>query len=342
MRSPQAEWEIDENECPRDGTDAAKLAFVLRYAVLAPSGHNTQPWLFRIHGFSVDVIADRTRGLAVVDPEDRELAISCGAATETLVVALDHFGLGSEVTVQPDSGDPDVVARVTLTGTNASDSDDRLFSAITRRRTVRQAFEDEPLPNELLTAMSVEAQAFNVRLDPFTDPGQRRELAALVAEGDRMQFADRHFRRELAAWIHSRRARSRDGISGAAFGMPDVLSPLGSAVVRTFDIGGKAAERDEEIAAGSPSLIVFSTDTDSPEAWIATGRALTRVLLHATAENVRASYLNQPVELPALRSRLAGLPGVWAFPQLLMRFGYGPMPEPAVRRPVEDVLLDGR
>ena len=37
----------------------------------APSGHNTQPWLFRVHEGVVELIADRTRALAVVDPDDR-------------------------------------------------------------------------------------------------------------------------------------------------------------------------------------------------------------------------------------------------------------------------------
>jgi hypothetical protein len=36
--------------------------------------------------------ADRTRALPVVDPEDRELTISCGAALSHLLLAIRHFG----------------------------------------------------------------------------------------------------------------------------------------------------------------------------------------------------------------------------------------------------------
>ena len=49
-------------------------------AIRAPSSHNTQPWLFRIAGDHLGVMADRSRALPVADPQDRELVISCGAA----------------------------------------------------------------------------------------------------------------------------------------------------------------------------------------------------------------------------------------------------------------------
>lgn len=331
-------WRIDENDFPAGGTDADRLRFALRYAVLAPSGHNTQPWLFRVSDAAVEVFADRRRALPVVDPEDRELTISCGAATETLRVALRYFGLESAVKALPDADDPDLLARVTLTGT-AGARDEGLFQAIPQRRTVRQRYEPDPLPGHLLATMQTESAALGVAFDAITEEGRREAVAELVAEGDRLQFADRSFRRELSAWIHSRRAHSRDGISGAAMGMPDTLSPVGAAVVRTFDVGDRTAAQDREIAAGSPVLGILSTPGDTPPDWLGTGRALARVLLTATDEGVRASYLNQPIEVPALRPRLQAIAASQPWPQLLLRFGYGPLPAPAVRRPLEAVLI---
>ena len=52
------------------------LTAALRYAVLAPSSHNSQPWSFRLNGNEVELWADRKRSLPVVDPHDRELLIS--------------------------------------------------------------------------------------------------------------------------------------------------------------------------------------------------------------------------------------------------------------------------
>ena len=81
-------WSVDPRGFPGDGSPEEQLAFALGYAVLAPSGHNTQPWRFRIHGDVVEVRADRTCALPVLDPADRELILSCGAALFFLRIAL--------------------------------------------------------------------------------------------------------------------------------------------------------------------------------------------------------------------------------------------------------------
>src|SRR3712207_9303545 len=96
-------WKVSEGEFPKSGDAEEKLHFLLNYAVLAPSGHNTQPWLFRVRANEVELYADRTRGLPVVDPEDRALIISCGAALFYLRVAIRHFGHADEVESFPDS-----------------------------------------------------------------------------------------------------------------------------------------------------------------------------------------------------------------------------------------------
>jgi hypothetical protein len=35
-------WSVDAAEWPREGSAEEKLRFLVRYAILAPSGHNTQ------------------------------------------------------------------------------------------------------------------------------------------------------------------------------------------------------------------------------------------------------------------------------------------------------------
>src|SRR5215208_288452 len=107
-------WNVSEEEFPLQGGPEEKLRFLLNYAVLAASGHNTQPWLFRISGDKVELYADRTRGLAVVDPEDRALTISCGAALFHLQVAVRHVGYTGEVETVPDLDEMDLLARVRL------------------------------------------------------------------------------------------------------------------------------------------------------------------------------------------------------------------------------------
>jgi nitroreductase len=107
-------WQISEADFPAAGSPAEKLRFLLGYAILAPSGHNTQPWLFRIIDDRVELYADRTRALPVVDPEDRALTISCGASLFHLHIAMKHFGFAGKVEALPSPDDPDLLARISL------------------------------------------------------------------------------------------------------------------------------------------------------------------------------------------------------------------------------------
>src|SRR5215471_7151832 len=83
---------VTEADFPAAGTAAQQLRVLLNYALLAPSEYNTQPWLFRIYDNCVDLYADPSRRLPIVDPDDRELIISCGAACQNLRIAVRHFG----------------------------------------------------------------------------------------------------------------------------------------------------------------------------------------------------------------------------------------------------------
>ena len=85
-------WSVDERGYWDLESEEARLRFLARYAILAPSGHNTQPWLFRIRNGVLALRADRTRALPVVDPDDRELTISCGAALFNLRAAARGLG----------------------------------------------------------------------------------------------------------------------------------------------------------------------------------------------------------------------------------------------------------
>ncbi len=61
-------WLVDDAKFPAAGSEADLLLFGLRYAVLAPSSHNSQPWLFHVDGNAVEIYADPARRLPVVDP----------------------------------------------------------------------------------------------------------------------------------------------------------------------------------------------------------------------------------------------------------------------------------
>ncbi|MCW5848475.1 MAG: hypothetical protein KIT87_00040 [Anaerolineae bacterium] len=312
---------------------------MLQYAILAPSSHNSQPWLFHVQPKQVELRADQTRALPVVDPEDRELVISCGAALYHLRLALRYFGFAGEVELLPDPDRPDLMAVVRWGGAGTStDAERALFQAILLRRTNRRRFEDRAVPAPLVAELQAVTEAEGAWLDVLQGD-QRLALADLIAEADDRQMADRRFRRELAAWIHPNRLVSRDGMPAYASGVTAVVETGGPFVLRTFEDSGTQAAIDRRIALGSPLLAVLGTNQDGPRAWLQAGQALARLLLLACAQGVSASYLNQPAEVAELRPRLANMLNRTGFPQLILRMGYGPEVKATQRRPLSDVLV---
>lgn len=305
-------------------------------AVRAPSSHNTQPWVFRCQSDAISVLADRTRALPVNDPYDRELTISCGAAARTLELAAAAAGLGVEVALLPDPADPDCLVTVRMDGDgDADEAESRLAAFIERRHTTREPFTGESVSEELADRLIALADGHGCWLE-LLPPGEvRKQVAGLVAEGDRRQFADPRWRRELASWMHPRR-------DGEGLTMPAPIVPVSRFVVSHFDVGASTARTDQELALTAPLLFVLGTERDDVSAWIDAGRALQSVLLAAAAEGLAAGYLNQPCQVADLRPSLGTAVGRSGHPQLVVRLGY---PAEALRasprRPIDRVLTEG-
>ncbi len=309
--------------------EAAMARRLIGSAITAPSSHNTQPWLFRVSQDAIALLADRTRALAVNDPEDRELTISCGAALFALRVAAAEAGLSIRVTRFPDAGTPDCLALIEPGGAEEPELA-ALAPALGQRRTCRKRFQDRPLAERGPLVQAVEREGAWILCLESQD---RHHVAALVAEGDAVQWANPSWRRELAAWMHPR--RSGDGLS-----LPSLVSPLARMVVRSIDLGRNIGAKDRALAEGAPLLAVLGTADDTPADWLQAGEALQRLLLSGCLAGLQASYLNQPIQVAALRATLRRHLGADGFPQVLLRLGYPREPVPAAaRRPLEAVLL---
>jgi hypothetical protein len=92
----------------------------------------------------------------------------------------------------------------------------------------------------------------------------------------------------------------------------------------------------------SPALLVLTTEADNAVEWLAAGQALDALLLMAADYGLYVSFLNQPIEIRELRSRLMHLVGGKGYPQIVMRMGYGEQPRLTPRRPIGDMLSVNR
>src|SRR4029450_13498576 len=99
-----------EQSFPRSAPIEQQVRHLLRYAILAPSTRNTQPWRFAVQTNTVGLFADLERRQPVSDPERRALYISVGVPLANPLVAAEHRGFRHEVTYFPQYGNDEFVA----------------------------------------------------------------------------------------------------------------------------------------------------------------------------------------------------------------------------------------
>ncbi|WP_239082759.1 Acg family FMN-binding oxidoreductase [Actinoplanes teichomyceticus] len=312
----------------------AVLESCVRAATAAPSLHNSQPWLFRIGADSVEVYADQSRRLDVLDPAGRELMISVGAAVLTLRLSLRAAGHLPHLEVFPDPQQPELAARVTCAGpATVTAAVERLAAAIGHRHTNRYPFSRAAVPADAIEHMIDAAATEHARLT-LANPVSRNAIIALSQAAGRRQRATGGYRAELARWTTHRIPR-RDGVPPSVIGPWDAMEML---PLRDFGLLQPQLSRPTEAFEPYPSVMVLATRGDDRAAWLAAGQALQRVLLTATWLNLATTPISQAVEVPGIREQLTDTgAGLWA--QIILRVGYGRPATATPRRRLEEVLL---
>jgi hypothetical protein len=335
-RSP---YLIEEADFPWTGSLAEQYLFLLRYVVLAPSTHNTQPWKFSVSENGIEVFADYSRRLRAADPGNRELVMSIGAAMYNLRVAAGHFGFSCTIDYEYSGASDRPIAVAALAPVPGYRETDSLFSCIVRRHTNRQPFLQSRVPRAVLNVFSGLAEGSRVSLKISADGSLNGQVAELVAVADRMQLADPEFRRDVAEWMRPNWTERLDGIPVVNLGFKGVASALTPLAARVLDLGSMRGTGDRSLCSEAPALIILHSEDSIPR-WVEAGEILERVLLTLIREGLQASYFNMPIKVPELRVKLRSLLGIPSWPQVLLRVGFCLAEvSPTPRRPVEDVLV---
>jgi hypothetical protein len=163
---------------------------------------------------------------------------------------------------------------------------------------------------------------------------QLSSLVVLLERAERAELDDPRYREELRKW--------RTSDADATQGVPDSALAgdehrISRVPLRHFDVGG--ADVSDTPDVDNPVLLLITTATDDPADWVAAGRGLAQLLLHATAAGLQASPVTQSLDADPHRALTGRLLGVVGHPQMLMRVGYGRVvTEVAPRRPVRETL----
>lgn len=324
-------WRIDPDEYPATGLLGDQLRFLVRYAVLAPSSHNTQPWLFRVGEDRIDLLCDESRWLRVADDDQRELFVSVGCALENLLVAAEHFGLGHDVAYLPNASNELHTATVRLVenGKPSGFRPAELFEAITVRHTNHQTYEDRAIPEGVLDRLRSLCFEDDLVLHLTDDAEIKRKVDDLVVRGDAIELADPAFREELGYWIGQ-----------GVFGTSWLMSKLGMLAVTHMNIGKSQAKKDSEVLMSSPILGVISSQMNDRTTQVKAGQLYERLALLSASLGIWTQPMSQILQVPELKEEVARLiPESGLTPLHPFRMGYAdPENQHTPRRPVGEVI----
>lgn len=319
-----------------------KIKKILESAIKAPSGHNTQPWKFRVDGHKIEILPDYSRQLPVVDPDDHALFISLGCALENLVIAAAHYGFEAKIRFHLADEGAEKLA-VELAKSELSDNN-RLYENIVVRQSTRNKFDGIMIPPQDWDKIKQSAEQEDVKIKVFDDMEGVKSIIPFVKEAAIQQFENKAFVDELIHWIrfnNQKAAISGDGLSSKVSGNPSVPDWLGKVFMGLTLSPQKEADKYEDLILGSSGLMLFIADRDDKKAWINVGRSFERAVLQATSLGINHAHMNMPCEELPVRRKLSEYLKLdkGNQPMLLIRLGYSEKMPYSYRRPLEEVLI---
>lgn len=312
---------------------------IIKDATKAPSGHNTQPWKFKIDKQQIVITPDFTKRLIVVDPDDHALFVSLGCALENLLLSAKVHGYSPKVKMNFTGDQNEIIVDLLKNGIEQKDV---LYDYIVSRQSTRNEYDTELIPKALIDQLKASNSYDEVEIIFFTEKEQINRLKPYIMEGSDRQFNNKEFVNELVSWIRFNEKtakKSGDGLWAPCTGSPNVPKFIGKIAVKNFTSAKSEAKRWGNLINKSAGFALFVARDNSKDNWVKLGQSFQRFGLRATRLNIKHAHANMPCEELEVRKKLIKELNLGnRHPLLLVRFGYAEKMPYSFRRPVDEVL----
>lgn len=328
-------WHVKADDFPETGSDIDKLRFFARYAVLSPSGHNTQPWRFSNDKQTLLLGANRDRHLPYSGVQANEPYVSLGACLQTLELAARGFGYKIRIDYVPDEP---LVARISLAGKTASDPS--LLEAIVHRASNRHPYDTGKLQVDMLKGFA-DTELKHVSTRIISSRADIEYVAEKTGEATLRTFGDKEFRKELSKWVRNNVTKQHDGMPGFTQGIPTPPSLLAKHIIKRLNISKDQAKKDIKRVKQSPNLLILSVSEESSQALLNGGRLYAQICILAQREGIATAGIGAAVIDPVSREEIVKKYRLRGRPIAIIRLGKAKKPARHTPRwPLSQVLED--
>lgn len=318
---------------------------IIYLASLAPSGHNTQPWIVTyLEPYHWIIENDNSKWLPAVDPNQRETILSIGAFMQNLEYAAGSFGYDCEYNVIAKSNQDRHVLEVRLKKASPGSFFDT--RKIKLRRTVRSGYMNLGLKSSDVKYLIGNQNDYFQFISKSTK--EYHWLNEKTIEANRHQSNRDDAQSELADWM---RFSSKDAMKycdGLTTGSMEIDGIPGW-VVRNFydkqmvmskDFREQGLDKVKRQVSSSGGWIIITSKDNSTATLIETGMRLQRMLLKTRERNIAVHPMTQILEEAPYNTSLNSALGIRGEVQFILRTGYiMNYPDPvSLRRPVEKIV----
>lgn len=311
-------WEVRVDDFYDQKNLFDQLSFLVRFAVLAPSSHNSQPWKFEVRENQIMVRPDMRRALPQSDTNHRQLFISLGCALENFLIAADYYGFATQIAYQDDGAS---ISFQRNRQESLQDKDHLVFS-IPKRHTNRNPYDDR-MPDEQFVTLVKSLATDEMRIDCITDQNIKNKTADIVIAAGIAAMDDRGFREELSHYIKSNITKASIGMPGFGFGMPLPVSLIASFVLKRFNMNKLSRKQDEKLLKEhTPVMVVISSKEDNTKTWMEAGQCYESIALAAEKNNINTAPMAAAIQIGNFYQELQKNLGISFRPQVFFRMGY--------------------
>lgn len=269
------------------------IKHILKLAINAPSGHNYQPWKFRIQGSTLSLFNIPERDTTIYNFLQRGSYMAHGALIENILIAASRFQYKGIVSLFPREGGRDCTAIILFEPSPGLKESD-LSPSLSQRTTNRKPYKNvvlQSLHREEITSISEElAGSASLRL--IEDVEKKKALAKAFSCNERLALENYAVHQSLfphVVWSEKEELEKRSGLYIKTFELP-FPAQIAFRMFRNWNfvrvvgrhVSQSVAKQNAGVYASASAIGLITIPHDSDADFVIAGRLLEKTWLAAT------------------------------------------------------------